>query len=289
MVCSYCRGTGSNAKICPCVTFNAVPCTHNGVHESKTNCKEFKDKTEEIFSELQEEFYSTVGGTTDGLPTRKKAKELATSRKKQEWKEYDQEIRTRQREEVSRQREELSRREVAARRAEFREELRIREVTERAEGARRYAEQRMEEEVDRQRVVRRAHASRLTHVANGFWNIRSHLVRESIEYFQTPQRAHWEQSRSLMQRLANNVPELQSVLAINNVQRSLLPLNTTTADIKINTVKEPFESSECPVCMEEFGKTDIMVTTCGHKFHTTCMFKHLRTVNNCPCCRGVLF
>ena len=73
-----------------------------------------------------------------------------------------------------------------------------------------------------------------------------------------------------------------------NVQRSLLSSNTTT-DIKIKPVNEPFESSECPVCMEEFDKTDIMVTTCGHKFHTTCMFKHLRNANKCPCCREVLF
>ena len=266
MVCSFCRGTGQGMGY--------------GGHESKIHCKEFKDKTDEIFRELQEEFDSTVDGTTDVLPTRKKAKELATSRKKEEWKEHDQDERIRQRVEVSRQANAL-----------VMERVRI-ELSWQTEAR---IELRRQQEVERQRVMMVAHTSRLTDVMNGeIRNIPGHLVRESVQYFGAPHRRDQEQSISILQRLTNYLQNLQPVASVNNIRRSLHfgvsnPTTTTTTDIKIKTVKEPFESSECPVCMEEFGKTDIMVTACGHKFHTTCMFTHLRKANNCPCCRGVLF
>ncbi len=57
----------------------------------------------------------------------------------------------------------------------------------------------------------------------------------------------------------------------------------------VEKVERQVEATECAICMDEFGETDIMVTSCGHKFHSSCMFKHLQTRNNCPCCRGVLF
>jgi hypothetical protein len=283
MVCSFCRGTGQGTGL--------------GVHQSKSHCKEFKDKTDEIFRELQEELYPPAS-TTDVLPTRKKAKELATIRKKQEWKEHDQELRRRQREAEAEFQEGLSRQADAVRRAEFREELRMREELCRRAEREAMAEARRKKEVDRQRRIQVAHTSRLMDVMNGeIRNIPGHLVRESVQYFGAPHRRDQEQSISILQRLTNYLQNLQPVASVNNIRRSLhfgvsnptTTTTTTTTDIKIKTVKEPFESSECPVCMEEFGKTDIMVTACGHKFHTTCMFTHLRKANNCPCCRGVLF
>ena len=57
----------------------------------------------------------------------------------------------------------------------------------------------------------------------------------------------------------------------------------------VEKVEKQVEATECAICMEEFGETDFMVTSCGHKFHSSCMFKHLQNKNNCPCCRGVLF
>ena len=250
----------------------------------RLSAKSLKNKTDEIFRELQEEFYSTVDGTINVLSTRKKAKELATSRKKQEWKEYDQDVRRRQREEVQEER-------IRQADALVMESVRIE--------LRRRTEARRQEEVERQRVIGRAHTSRLTDAMNGeIRNIPRHLMRESIQYFGASRRRNQEQSIAILQRLTNYVLNLRPGASVNNIRRSLHfgvsnPTITTTTtnitDIKIKTVKEPFESSECPVCMEEFGKTDIMVTACGHKFHTTCMFTHLRKANNCPCCRGVLF
>ncbi len=54
-------------------------------------------------------------------------------------------------------------------------------------------------------------------------------------------------------------------------------------------VEEPIETTECPICFDEFTKTDTTITACGHQFHSTCLFKHLQRANTCPCCRGVLF
>jgi len=279
MVCSFCRGTGPNALI-----------WDNDIHQCKSHCKEFKDKTDEIFRELHEEFYST-----DVLPTRKKAKELATSINKEEWKEYDQDERRRQREAEAEFQEGLSRQADAVRRAEFRELLRRREE-ERAEreaiAARQLVVGQEAEEIKRQGIIRKTHIDRLLAVDHGA-RIPDYLLIESITYFRSSQRRNWQQLDWMQPilRIIQNLQYLHHLLpAAANVQRTLLSSNTTTTtDIKIKTVKEPFESSECPVCMEEFGKTDIMVTACGHKFHTTCMFTHLRKANNCPCCRGVLF
>lgn len=45
--------------------------------------------------------------------------------------------------------------------------------------------------------------------------------------------------------------------------------------------------SECPICLESlFEKQDYTITKCLHKFHNSCIIKHIHRVNhNCPVCR----
>ena len=57
----------------------------------------------------------------------------------------------------------------------------------------------------------------------------------------------------------------------------------------VECVKEPCLTTECPICMETLQNVDIMVTRCGHTFHSTCMIIHMRAHDNCPMCRGTLF
>ena len=57
----------------------------------------------------------------------------------------------------------------------------------------------------------------------------------------------------------------------------------------VDCVKHPCESTDCPICMEDFQGTDLFVTRCGHQFHGTCMIRHMKLHDNCPMCRGVLF
>ena len=45
---------------------------------------------------------------------------------------------------------------------------------------------------------------------------------------------------------------------------------------------------DCPICMDSLQKTDLVVTRCGHSFHSSCLFKHLSKHDNCPCCRGII-
>lgn len=45
---------------------------------------------------------------------------------------------------------------------------------------------------------------------------------------------------------------------------------------------------ECPICLENIGDTNKLITSCGHTFHATCIFTNLHTCNTCPLCREVL-
>jgi hypothetical protein len=56
----------------------------------------------------------------------------------------------------------------------------------------------------------------------------------------------------------------------------------------VDCVKQPCESTDCPICMEDFQGTDLFVTRCGHQFHGTCMIRHMKLQDNCPMCRGAI-
>ena len=46
---------------------------------------------------------------------------------------------------------------------------------------------------------------------------------------------------------------------------------------------------ECPICYELIGDTNTTTTSCGHKFHTSCLLNSIINVNYlCPCCRNPL-
>lgn len=46
---------------------------------------------------------------------------------------------------------------------------------------------------------------------------------------------------------------------------------------------------ECPICLEEISEDkNFTVTSCGHKFHTSCLLKCIKNNNSCPFCRKEL-
>ena len=51
---------------------------------------------------------------------------------------------------------------------------------------------------------------------------------------------------------------------------------------------EPCSADNCAICMEDLTSVDLMITRCGHQFHSTCMITHLKRQDNCPLCRGIL-
>lgn len=47
------------------------------------------------------------------------------------------------------------------------------------------------------------------------------------------------------------------------------------------------ESVECPICFGEMDVNDCATTSCGHKFHTSCLFHNMKfNGESCPYCRG---
>jgi len=43
--------------------------------------------------------------------------------------------------------------------------------------------------------------------------------------------------------------------------------------------------TDCCICMEELGKTNITTTPCGHTFCFSCLMKSMDMKNTCPYCR----
>jgi len=52
--------------------------------------------------------------------------------------------------------------------------------------------------------------------------------------------------------------------------------------------EEPYEATDCGICMEELKNTNKFITRCGHQFCGCCMITHMRTQDFCPTCRGIL-
>jgi len=49
-----------------------------------------------------------------------------------------------------------------------------------------------------------------------------------------------------------------------------------------------FQFPECAICFEQIDMVNVTVTTCGHSFHSSCMFKALENNDCCPMCRHQL-
>jgi hypothetical protein len=48
-------------------------------------------------------------------------------------------------------------------------------------------------------------------------------------------------------------------------------------------------SCDCPICYEVIGDNNSTTTSCGHKFHASCLIRSIMSVNKlCPCCRNPL-
>jgi len=56
----------------------------------------------------------------------------------------------------------------------------------------------------------------------------------------------------------------------------------------VDCVAKPCETTSCAICMDDLTQVDLMVTRCGHQFHSGCMITHLRNKDDCPLCRGIL-
>lgn len=46
--------------------------------------------------------------------------------------------------------------------------------------------------------------------------------------------------------------------------------------------------SECPICYDSISTTNSATTSCGHRFHTTCLLQAAAIKSSCPYCRTEL-
>lgn len=56
----------------------------------------------------------------------------------------------------------------------------------------------------------------------------------------------------------------------------------------VQCVTRPCHTTECAICMEPLQTVDTITTRCGHMYHGTCMFQHIKNNDSCPLCRGTL-
>jgi len=78
----------------------------------------------------------------------------------------------------------------------------------------------------------------------------------------------------------------------SDLDTSILDIHTLKprgSNTLVECVKEPCNTTDCPICMEDLHKTDLFVTRCGHQFHGICMIQHIKLNDICPMCRGILF
>jgi hypothetical protein len=62
-------------------------------------------------------------------------------------------------------------------------------------------------------------------------------------------------------------------------------------DLNIALVPPLFDIPEmdaCSICLEDIKMINIAVMTCGHTFHSSCIFKSIQTCGCCPLCRNQL-
>ena len=82
----------------------------------------------------------------------------------------------------------------------------------------------------------------------------------------------------------NELQRQQSLL----ISPSLTPRKNVIVKSLVECTNEPCSAKDCAICMEDLTSVDLMITRCGHQFHSTCMITHLKRQDNCPLCRGIL-
>ena len=88
---------------------------------------------------------------------------------------------------------------------------------------------------------------------------------------------------------------------VDNIERNLLrefdlatldpptfPAPLTQKKPLVTQCEQPYEATDCGICMEELKNTNKFITRCGHQFCGCCMITHMRTQDFCPTCRGIL-
>ena len=69
------------------------------------------------------------------------------------------------------------------------------------------------------------------------------------------------------------------------VSRNLQDEFDLCVDVNPKTVYDFSEDTSCPICMEDLTDKNKTTTSCGHVFHSSCIFKNMMLRTTCPMCR----
>lgn len=87
-----------------------------------------------------------------------------------------------------------------------------------------------------------------------------------------------------------NVINVVDSIIIDNINHIYNDNNATEAELCLpKEVDKPYDTTTCPICMEHLTPVNLMITKCGHQFHTNCMLIYLKHKNDCPMCRGIIY
>jgi len=79
-------------------------------------------------------------------------------------------------------------------------------------------------------------------------------------------------------------------IIIGNINHIYNDNNATEAEVCLpKEVDKPYDTTTCPICMENLTPVNLMITKCGHQFHTNCMLIYLKHKNDCPMCRNIIY
>jgi len=85
--------------------------------------------------------------------------------------------------------------------------------------------------------------------------------------------------------LLSSCIQSHSTESMNTQPMNTQPMNTQP----MNTRSYPMQNlddSDCPMCLETMHEA--IVTSCNHRFHSSCIHKWLSMHNSCPICRSVV-
>jgi len=92
----------------------------------------------------------------------------------------------------------------------------------------------------------------------------------------------------------NTKPKVRTRTLSTQTLKDKSPPKVRTRTLSTQTLKDkppkaaPKEKEECPVCLKTLGAKNIVITKCGHKFCTKCIFTNFGKSQNghhCPMCR----
>lgn len=145
-------------------------------------------------------------------------------------------------------------------------------------------ERRRQERVERDRIMREQYRRNAEQANQRRQNVRN-LISTSVDtYISTLDPTTADNMRTLIQ----NELRFGYSHVIHPIGNLITSRQNSTAQ-NAAKVEKAIETTECPICFDDLCETDKIITTCGHQFHSSCMFKHLQRTNTCPCCRGALF